>query len=161
MVLSHSIDNSYTKERKVVTSVLMWGWKEWIWSQSKTGNQISREICKAVGVFCMQWDSVEASTKWRSCFPHVTTKHGAGSSLGAINNGMRGKSQIWRTEENKLNTKGKKEWGQTWQVPLSVDAKEIRGRGDMRGQSHFESPCFGDQVHSDRVKGLGHKQIRQ
>lgn len=137
----------------------MWGWKEWIWSQSKTGNQISREICKAVGVFCMQWDSVEASTKWRSCFPYVTTKDGVGSSLGTMNNGMGGKSQIWRTEENKLNTKGKKEWGQTLQVPLSVDAKEIRGRGDMRGQSHFESPVLGTRCTVIELKAWGTSRL--
>lgn len=29
---------------------------------------------QGVDVFSMQWDSVEASTKWRSCFPYVTTK---------------------------------------------------------------------------------------
>lgn len=42
-----------------------------------------------------------------------------------------------------------------------VDAKEIKGRGDMGEWIHFGSPWSGDQVHSDRVKGLGHKWIRQ
>lgn len=31
----------------------------------------------------------------------------------------------------------------------------------MRGQIHFESIGFGNLVHSDGVKGLGPKQIRQ
>lgn len=43
----------------------------------------------------------------------------------------------------------------------SVDAKEIRGRGAMRGQTHLKANILGTQVHSDRVKGLGLKQIRQ
>lgn len=55
----------------------------------------------------------------------------------------------------------KNEWGKTCHMTQPVDAKEINGRDDMGEQINFGSPWSGDQMHSDRIKGLGHKWIRQ
>lgn len=54
-----------------------------------------------------------------------------------------------------MDIQGKNEWGKTCHMIQTVDAKEIKGRNDMGELINFESPWSGDQVHSDRVKGLG------
>lgn len=56
---------------------------------------------------------------------------------------------------------GKNEQGKTCHRIQPVDAKEIKGRNDMGELINFGNPWSGNQVHSDRVKGLGHKWIRQ
>lgn len=121
------------------------------------GNQIYKDICKAVGVFCVQWDSAETSTKARTFFPQTSRDS---SNLSTVKNGMWGDREIWGRGDQ-IVIQGKKEWGKTCHMTQAVDAKEIKGRGDTGEWINFGNPWSWDQVHNDRVKGLGHKWIRQ
>lgn len=54
-------------------------------SQKNPGNKISRDICKAMGVICLQQDNAETSTKVRTFFLQASIDS---SNLNMVKNGM-------------------------------------------------------------------------